>query len=155
MTALEMTFWAAIGLVVYSYFGYPTIVWALARLRPRLIRAEHWTPSLTVLIAAHNEASRIGAKIDNCLALAYPPDRLDVIVVSDGSTDGTAAVVETYASRFPGRVTGIELPDRSGKATALNIGAARARGELLLMADARQTFDTQVAQALARNFADP
>src|SRR5262245_24849157 len=153
MTPLEMTFWVAVGLVIYTYVGYPALAWSLARLCPRPVRGGCLTPAITMLIAAHNEEGRIGSRIENCLALEYPSDRLDVIVVSDGSTDRTIAVVETYASKFPGRVTGIALPERCGKASALNAGVAEARGELLLLADARQQFDPLVARALAQNFA--
>src|SRR6266545_3911589 len=109
--ATGVVFWAAVGLIGYAYAGYPAIVWALGRLWPRPVRAGTVTPTLTVLIAAHNEEARIAAKLDDCLQQAYPPERLDVVVVSDGSTDRTAAIVEAYASRFPGRVALVALPE--------------------------------------------
>src|SRR5262249_54085975 len=90
----------------------------------------------------------------SCLNLAYPPDRLNIIIVSDGSTDRTVPIVESYAARYPDRVSLIALPTRGGKAHALNVGATHASGEILLLADVRQRFDRSVAQALARNFAD-
>jgi len=155
MLPLEITFWAAVGFVAYVYIGYPVLIGALARLRPRPVRTGPVTPTITVLIAACDEEARIAAKIENCLALDYPAERLDIIVVSDGSTDRTASIVATYASRLPGRVTLIEFPERRGKASALNAGAARAQGEVLLLADVRQRFDRLAARALARNFADP
>ena len=93
MTAAEIAFWAGVAVVVYVYAGYPLIVWALARLAPRPVRTAAIAPTITVLIAAHDEEHRIGAKLDNCLALDYPPDRLDIVVVSDGSADRTAASV--------------------------------------------------------------
>src|SRR5262249_60153001 len=89
------------------------------------------------------------------LCLSYPCARLEWVVVSDGSTDSTVAIVEEYASRYPGRVAIRCLPERHGKATALNVGAAHASGEILLLTDARQRFDPKVALALAQNFADP
>jgi cellulose synthase/poly-beta-1,6-N-acetylglucosamine synthase-like glycosyltransferase len=110
---------------------------------------------MTILIAAHNEERHITDKIENCLALDYPPARLDILVVSDGSTDRTTALVEEYAARFSHRVKLVALPVRGGKAQALNSGAVRASGEILLLADVRQRFDLQVARALAQNFADP
>src|SRR5262245_33364873 len=154
MTPLEMTFWVAVGLVIYTYVGYPALAWALARLCPRPVRDGCLTPTITVLIAAHNEETRIGAKIENCLALVYPLEHLDIVIVTDGSTERTPTGVESSCSQLPGRVPSASLPKRAGKATALNAGAAIARGELLLLADARQQFDPRVAQALAHNFAD-
>ena len=155
MSALELSFWMSLGLLAYVYLGYPAIVWGLSRLRPRPIHRARVTPTITVVIAAYNEEWHIAQKIENCLALAYPPRRLDLIVVSDGSTDRTPAIVAEYASRFPERVRLISLPHRQGKASALNSAVAHATGEVVLLADTRQEFDSNVATALAHNFADP
>ena len=150
----HLIFWGAVGVVTYTYLGYPAIVWLLGYLFPRPVRTASVTPTITVLIAACNEEKYIADKIESCLSLAYPPERLNVLIVSDGSTDRTVAIVESYVARYPDRVSLIALPSRRGKAHALNVGAARASGEVLLLADARQRFDPLVAQALARNFAD-
>jgi len=131
-------FWLAVAVVFYTYLGYPVIVWILSALFPRPVHTAPVTPAITVLIAAHNEERYIADKIESCLHLAYPPERLNLIVVSDGSTDRTAAIVEAYVARYPDRVTLIDLPTRCGKAHALNVAAARASGEILLLADARQ-----------------
>ena len=138
MMSLELIFWAALGLLGYTYVGYPAIVWGLSRFFPRPVRSGSITPTITVVITAHNEERHIAAKIENCLALAYPARRLDLIVVSDGSTDRTPAIVAAYASHFPERVRCIALPQRRGKAHALNTGVAHASGEIVLLADARQ-----------------
>jgi cellulose synthase/poly-beta-1,6-N-acetylglucosamine synthase-like glycosyltransferase len=151
----EFIFWIAIAVVCYTYVGYPAIIWVLGRFFPRPIRSLPQIEKLTVLIAAYNEEQHIAEKIENCLALDYPPELLDILIVSDGSTDRTNEIVSRYASRFSGRVTLIALPERGGKARALNIGAAAASGEILLLADVRQHFDGQVARALVRNLADP
>lgn len=153
-TWLEMLFWGAIAVVLYTYLGYPALVWLLGAFWPRPVHAAPVLPTITVLIAAHNEETRIAAKLESCLHLHYPSERLNIVVVSDGSTDRTAAIVESYAARHPGRITLVTFPARRGKAAALNAGAARAAGEILLLADVRQQFDPFVAQALARNFAD-
>lgn len=148
-------FCGSVALVAYAYVGYPLVAWALGRFSGRPSRAGALTPSITVVIAAHNEETRIGTKLENCLALDYPAGLLNVVVVSDGSIDGTAAVVGGYAERFPGRVELIEIAERRGKAGALNAAAVQAKGELLLLADVRQRFDSGVARALARHFEDP
>jgi len=154
MTPLALVLWSALGLVGYAYAGYPAVVLALARLRANPTRRGPVTPAMTVVIAVHNEEAHIAAKIENCLALAYPPDRLDLVVVSDGSVDRTATIVSDYAARFPGRVALVSVPRRRGKAAALGAGVARASGEIVLLADARQQLDPGVANALASNFAD-
>lgn len=154
VTWSEIIFWGSTLVVMYTYLGYPALIWTLGYLFPQPVRVEAITPPITVLIAAHNEEKRIAEKIENCLQLAYPPERLDILVVSDGSTDDTVAVVESYVKRYPERVSLIALPFHQGKAHALNVGAAHASGDILLLADVRQRFDRQVASALARNFAD-
>lgn len=151
----ELVFWTAIAVVCYTYLGYPAIIWVLGRCFPRPIHCTSQTPKVTVLIAAHNEERSIAEKIENCLTLEYPPEQLDIVVVSDGSTDQTNEIVERYVLRFPERVTLIALHDRGGKARALNAGAVAATGDILLLADARQRFDAQVVQPLVRNFSDP
>ena len=85
---VEIVFWGSALLVGYAYVGYPMLVWCAARLFPRPVRTAPITPPVTVLIAARNEADGIGAKIENCLGLDYPADRLEVVVVSDGSRMG-------------------------------------------------------------------
>ena len=138
---VEIVFWGSALLVGYAYVGYPMLAWCAARLFPRPVRTAPITPAVTVLIAARNEADRIGAKIENCLGLDYPADRLEVVVVSDGSKDRTADVVRGYAARSPQRVRLVELPARRGKAAALNAGVAVATGEVLLLTDTRQRLD--------------
>mgnify|MGYP001820149056 CR=1 FL=1 len=92
-------YWSSLGLIAYTYGGYPLLVTVLARLRPRPTRAAEIEPTVSVVLAAHNEGARIGAKLDNLLALDYPEEKLQVVVVSDGSTDGTDEVVRGFADR--------------------------------------------------------
>jgi cellulose synthase/poly-beta-1,6-N-acetylglucosamine synthase-like glycosyltransferase len=150
----ELIFWGAVMLILYTYIGYPALVWTLGYLFPQPVHRAPVTPTMTVLIAAYNEEKRIADKIENCLKLMYPPERLTILIVSDGSTDRTVPIVESYVARYPDRVSLIALPHHRGKAHALNVGAAHAVGEILLLADVRQHFDRLVAHALARNFAD-
>src|SRR5207248_1296975 len=132
----------------------PVLIWALARLFPRPVhKARPATPTVTIIIAAHNEGRDIAAKLDNCLNLVYPADRLDIVVVCDGSSDGTPNIVAQYARRFPDRITFAAMPRRLGKPNALNTAVALARGEILLLSDVRQRFEPTVARALVANFA--
>lgn len=150
MNALALTLFAvAAAITVYIYFGYPALIYVVARLRPRPVRRADVTPSMTLLIAAFNEEAVIEQKIRNALALDYPRGQLEILVVSDGCTDATCAI----ARRF-GNVRVIELP-RGGKALALNRGAAEARGDVLVLTDANVELAPNALRVLARSFADP
>lgn len=147
-------FWASACFIAYVYVGYALLLMLWARLTgggaPRGDSAAAVTPSLSIVIAARNEARRLPSRIENLLSLDYPADRRQVIVVSDGSTDDTARVVESFGSQ----VQLVSLPP-SGKAAALNAGVALATGDILVFADARQHFSIDALRALASPFAAP
>ena len=92
-------FWASIVLVVYTYLGYPLFLWGLTKIRARDVRRSEIFPSVSIIIAARNEAEKIRQKIENTLTLNYPADRLEVIVASDASDDGTDNIVQAYSTR--------------------------------------------------------
>ncbi len=151
-----VTFWACLGLVVYAYAGYPVLVWCLARLFGRRGRpadpADADVPAVSLLIAAYNEEAVIEDRLRNALALDYPADKLEIVVASDGSTDGTAAAVRRYADR------GVRLLDyalRRGKAAVLNSAVGELRHEVVAFSDANTHFDTPALRRLVRGFADP
>ncbi|HEU5321870.1 MAG TPA: glycosyltransferase, partial [Methylomirabilota bacterium] len=153
MTLAAAVFWAALLLPVYAYVGYPLLLWTLpppaaARRRP----ARGARPFLSVIIAAHNEADCITAKLRSTLAQDYPPDRLEVVVVSDGSTDGTDARVTACRD---GRVRLVRQEPRAGKSLALNRGVEVARGSVLVFTDANALFAPGALARLAAPFADP
>jgi cellulose synthase/poly-beta-1,6-N-acetylglucosamine synthase-like glycosyltransferase len=132
---MQFSFLFALGLILYTYIGFPMVVAVKAFFLPKAHAAdEEHQPSVTVLIAAYNEASCIGEKLDRLFESNYPAELLQVIVVSDGSTDRTNAVVKKQD-----RVLLVELP-RSGKAAALNAGAAHATGDVLVFTDANSMF---------------
>ncbi len=150
-------FWGSAGIIAYTYAGYPLLINLLARLRRR--DNHHLgpiTPRVSVVLAAHDEARNIGAKLDNLAELDYPADRLEVIIVSDRSTDGTDQIVTDYAASHSGLALTLErLDEARGKPTALNRGVARARGEIVVFCDARQQLDRGALRALVAPFADP
>jgi cellulose synthase/poly-beta-1,6-N-acetylglucosamine synthase-like glycosyltransferase len=145
-------FWAALLLLVYLYAGYPLIAWWRARVSPRWYQREPIVPLLTVVVVAHNEAATIAGRIQNLLALDYPADRLDIVIASDGSTDATVARARSYVDA---RVAVRSFRRRRGKPAVLNDVVPSARGEIVLLADARQRFEADAAKALVSNFADP
>jgi cellulose synthase/poly-beta-1,6-N-acetylglucosamine synthase-like glycosyltransferase len=150
---METLFWASVFLVAYVYAGYPLLLALWSRIAGRPPRAALAgtcpCPTVSVVIAARNEAQRLVSRIHNLLALTYP-EPIEIIIVSDGSTDDTRAAVMPFADR----VRFIEVP-RGGKPRALNVGVAAARGEVIVFADARQRFAPDALLALASNFADP
>jgi cellulose synthase/poly-beta-1,6-N-acetylglucosamine synthase-like glycosyltransferase len=148
----KSVFWSSAGLLGYTYAGYPAAIAALARLRGRPPRKGAHEPTVSVVLAAGNEERVIARKLDNLLALDYPRPKVQIIVVSDGSTDGTDGIVRGYADRG---VVLERVETRSGKPTALNRGVRRATGELLLFCDARQEIDPGALRALAVCFTDP
>ena len=150
MTAIAVLFWLATALVVYTYVGFPLLVLARARLRPRPHRTADITPSVSVIIAAHDESASIGARVDNLLALDYPKDRLEFVIASDGSTDATVAEARR---RSDPRIRVLDLP-RTGKATALNSAVAASSGEILVFSDANTAYAPDAVRSLVRSFAD-
>jgi len=145
-------FWASLGAVVYVYIGYPVILSAAARLKGRAVRRGECLPSVTVLIAVHNEEAHIRRRLENLLSADYPADRLRVLVGCDGCTDGTEAAAREFSGD---RVTVVSFPERRGKAAVLNRLLTRADSEVVLFADARQVYDPQAIRRLMCSFADP
>ena len=149
--AAQIVFWGCVALLAYVYAGFPLLVALWARWRGRPVRQASITPAVSLVVAAYNEARGIAAKLDNALALDYPRDRLEIVVASDGSDDGTEQIVAGYADRG---VQLLVLP-RRGKLHALDAAVAGTHGEILVFSDANTHFDLQAVRMLARNFADP
>jgi cellulose synthase/poly-beta-1,6-N-acetylglucosamine synthase-like glycosyltransferase len=150
---MEILFWVSAFVVAYVYAAYPLLiaVWARAAgapVRRAAARAPRRWPSISIIVAARNEAPRLRARVENLLSLPYPGVR-EIIVVSDGSIDDPAAALAPFA----GRVALIELPP-GGKPRALNAGVAAAAGDILVFADARQQFGEHALVELVANFDD-
>jgi cellulose synthase/poly-beta-1,6-N-acetylglucosamine synthase-like glycosyltransferase len=126
------------------------MTWLRGAMFPRAFRTAGIFPEVSVLIAAHNEERSIGDKVSNMLALDYPADRLQIVVVSDGSTDRTMEILRTFNTP---RVISLDLP-RGGKAAALNSGVRHCTGEVLVFSDANSVFDQNALRALVAPFAD-
>jgi cellulose synthase/poly-beta-1,6-N-acetylglucosamine synthase-like glycosyltransferase len=141
--------------LIYSYAAYPAILWLLARLKPRPAWPESSQPTVpmvTVVLPAYNEERQIAGAIESALAQDYPADRLQILVVSDASTDQTDAIVAQYASR------GVELlrmPTRGGKTAAENAACAVLRGEIVLNSDASIRLHRLAIRRLVECMTDP
>ena len=151
---MEALFWISLIALVYPYAIYPAVLatWnRLSRRSPATSDPGH-RPSVTFILPVHNEAPRIESKIANTLALDYPRDRLQVLVIGDGCTDDT---LERANRVGQGSVTTVALPVRAGKAAALNAGLERATGEILVFTDAGILLDRGALASLVGHFGDP
>ncbi len=144
-------FWSALVIAAYVYIGYPLLLILWSKVAPRPVRKRHIEPSVSIVIAMHDERDNVASKIQNCLDLDYPADKLEIIFSLDAPTDGTDILLRENASD---RIKVLESPVRKGKAAAVNRGVAAATGEIVLLGDARQRFGRNVVRALVANFAD-
>lgn len=153
MTAVAtMLFWLSVGLLAWHFAGFPALVWLLSWLRPRPVRHAPITPKVSLIVAAYNEERVIRAKLENTLALDYPPGQLEIMVAADGSTDATVEIARGYADRG---VVVLHEPGRKGKTAALNRAVQQASGEVLFFSDANTEYAPSTVRTLIRNFADP
>jgi cellulose synthase/poly-beta-1,6-N-acetylglucosamine synthase-like glycosyltransferase len=149
---VRVLLFVSLGLVAYTYIGYPLVLWALTWRRSRGVHAQAIDPSVSIIITARNEAGKIRRKIEHSLDLDYPAEKLEIIVASDASDDGTDDIVMEYARR---RVRLVRAPQRKGKEHAQGLALAVASGEIIVFTDAATLLEPQALRRLVRNFADP
>jgi cellulose synthase/poly-beta-1,6-N-acetylglucosamine synthase-like glycosyltransferase len=148
----EAIFITSMMILIYTYIGYPALVFVLSRLFRRDIRMANFTPRVSVIIAARNEEQNIAAKLANTLALEYPNDRMEIIVASDCSMDQTDAIVRSFADR------GVILHRQSvrhGKTAAQNHAVHLCSGDILVFSDATTRLSPNAVKRIVRGFADP
>ena len=146
-------FWGSLGALFWTHVGYAGAAALVARLRPRPVRKGGDLPTVSLIVAAWNEEAVIERRLDNLLALDYPPDKLEIVVASDASTDRTHELVEAVAAREP-RVR-LLVCARGGKVAAQNRAVRETTGEILAFTDANALWATTALRRLVRNFADP
>jgi cellulose synthase/poly-beta-1,6-N-acetylglucosamine synthase-like glycosyltransferase len=147
-----VAFWLVGALILYVYAGYPALL-ALLRLMGagRAVAASACEPRVSLLVSAFNEADVIAAKIRNSLALDYPRDKLEIIVISDASDDDTDAIVRQFAHE---RVRLLRMAERGGKTLGLNAGVRAAGGDIVVFSDANAMYLPDAVRTMVRNFAD-
>lgn len=148
---LIFIFWVSIFMVFYVYIGYPSLIMILSLFSKQEIDVKEIMPSITILIAAYNEAEYIQTTVKNKLELEYPPDRLEIIVISDGSNDNTDELVKAFNAD---NVRLIRQNPRAGKTAALNLAVPHAKGEILVFSDANSIYDPLAIKKLVANFND-
>jgi cellulose synthase/poly-beta-1,6-N-acetylglucosamine synthase-like glycosyltransferase len=148
----EVVFGVAVALIAFAYVGYPVVTFILSRLYRQGVRRVAFLPRVSLIIAAHNEEKDIGAKLTDALRLDYPREKLEIIVASDCSTDGTDEIVRGFARR------GVILhrqEERGGKTRAQSRAVSVSSGEILIFSDATTMYEPDAIRKIVRNFADP
>lgn len=148
---MVILFWVVLLLIVYTYIGYPLMITLLQRVTICTVSKSSVHYPVSVVIAVHNGEDSIERRLQNLLLQDYPQELLEIIVVSDGSSDRT---VECARMCVSDRITVVALEKNDGKATALNHAVAMAKGELIVFTDARQEFQPNAITNLVANFAD-
>jgi len=151
-------FWSGLGLIVYTYIGYPVIIGTLGRWRRRAVRLEPTDEtsrlSVSIVVCVHNEATRLPSRLENLIATHHPVANFEILIVADGCTDSTVAAATAFILTHPmHRVRLFIEPFRRGKAHGLNRAIAQAAGDIVLFADARQRFDSSTVPHLVARFA--
>ena len=141
----------AVAISLYILAGYPLLLASWRRFGPPIRKDLDFRTTVSVVLAVYNGQDFVAKKLDNLLSLDYPSNLLDIVVVSDGSTDATDSIVRRYSDR---NVCLLQVP-HAGKAAALNAAISQATGEILLFVDVRQMLDLQALRHLVANFADP
>jgi glycosyltransferase involved in cell wall biosynthesis len=150
---VRAVFWGALGALAWTHAGYPAAIGVLARLRPRPVARDAVTPSVAVVVSAHDEEDVIGRRVENLLELDYPAELLQIVVASDGSTDRTDAIVEEIAAREP-RVRLLRCP-REGKVAAQHRAVRETASDAVAFTDANTEWRPDALRTLVRSLADP
>jgi len=148
---IEIIFWAFLLLIIYTYFGYGVVLLFLSKLFARPVKKKDIFPNITIIIAAYNEEVAIRDKIENTLSLDYPPNRLEIIIGSDASTDRTEQIIKEYQSHH---VKLIRVEGRLGKTGVQNECVKAATGDILVFTDATTILRNDSIRMLVRNFSD-
>ncbi|WP_066172853.1 glycosyltransferase family 2 protein [Bacillus marinisedimentorum] len=154
MTILSIILWVLIGLTLYVYVGYPILLTLFSSLFKKSINdSPDYTPKVTYFIAAYNEEKVIGQKLANSVQLDYPADKLEIIVVSDDSSDRTNEIVESFVTRYPYVKLNV-VKGRQGKTAALNHSVPSAKGDILVFSDANSMYKKDALRQLVKHFND-
>jgi len=154
VSTFKTLFWGSLGALAWTHVGYPLAAGALARSRPRPVaRDDGFEPSVSLIVAAHDEEDVIGTRLENLLELDYPADKLEIVVASDASTDRTDEIVGKVAAR-DGRVRLLPC-ERGGKVAAQHRAVRETEADVLAFSDANSTWERGTLRRLVAALADP
>ncbi len=161
-TAMVILFWGLLFLLIYTYFGYPLMLMLLERFQrlresgreteAELLDGQTGWPVVSLLVPAFNEQSVIRQKIENCLALDYPADQLEIVIASDGSTDETNEMVAAYGEN---EIRFLHCPRRKGKTNVINSVVPALRGEIVVLTDSSAILELQALKKIVRRLRKP
>ena len=150
---MKWLFWVSLAVVAYIYFGYPAWLFLRTSWRKKQVQRADFTPSISIVMVVRNEEKVLAQKLQSVTCLDYPRGLIEMVVVSDGSNDGTAEILSQYTDGPRTKV--IAHCDARGKAAGLNEAIQSAHGEIVVFTDARQKIEPGALRRLAENFADP
>jgi len=152
----RLLFWISAGFTVYVYLGYPILLWALQAVFRSSPGKRPMEPTVSLLVAAYNEATVIADKIRNSLAIDYPADKLEIVIASDGSSDATADIVRSFTgAESGGRVRLLNFEINRGKTAMLNDAVPQLSGEIVAFSDASSMVARDSLRTLVQSFSDP
>jgi cellulose synthase/poly-beta-1,6-N-acetylglucosamine synthase-like glycosyltransferase len=147
----QLLFWLSLGILVYVFFGFVLLLFVVSLFRRKTVREQDLYPSVSVIICAYNEEKHIEGKIFNCLDLDYPTDRIEIVVVSDGSTDNTDRLLATTENR---EVKTYRAPTQQGKTACQNIAVGMAKNDILFFTDATVRHPPNALKLLLRHLSE-
>jgi len=150
---MRFIFWGSVAFVGYSYLGYAAYLWMRNCLRHRQVQRAPYFPFISIVLVVRNEELHIERKLENLMAIRYPREKVEIIVVSDGSIDGTNRILRAFEKHSQVQV--MVRPHPQGKAASLNLAFEATRGEIVVFTDARQLIAEDAVVLLMENFADP
>jgi biofilm PGA synthesis N-glycosyltransferase PgaC len=149
---IALLFWLSLGGIMYTYFGYPVLIFILAKMIQKPETYPTYKPSVTLLIAAYDEETVIEDKIKNALSMDYPKGLLQILVVTDGSRDRTPEIAKRYT---PYGIEILHEPERRGKMAAINRALPSSRGEIVIFSDANNYYQPDTILKLTQPFENP
>jgi cellulose synthase/poly-beta-1,6-N-acetylglucosamine synthase-like glycosyltransferase len=149
---IQIIFWIMLFLIFWTYFGYLITMKVISFFRSKEVKKQAYSPEVSLIITAYNEEKNIGKKIENSLAQDYLKDKLEIIVVSDGSTDKTIDIVRSYQDKG---VKLLSLPARHGKHYGQGKGIEMAKSDIIVLSDAATFLKHDAVEKIVRNFVDP
>jgi poly-beta-1,6-N-acetyl-D-glucosamine synthase len=150
---MKWVFWSAVAVIAYTYAGYPLWLWVRSRFKPWPVQTGVFEPLVSIVMIVRNEEKAVARKLENLLSLDYPEQSTQIVVVSDGSTDGTESILREYARNTRVHVVLNQLS--RGKASGLNDALELANGQIVVFTDVRQMLEAQGLRLLVMDFADP